>query len=173
MPTYRRVKAGRLAKAVGEQFENFIISRSRANNITCVRIPDGCKHVRGPKGYSLKRVPTPFDYVLLKNTKAVIIDAKTVDSEVFKYSSIIHHQMMSLYQCSKDALASGYLVWHRPIDRVIFYHVDLLRSLKQRTSLNRMHGLDIGPVLMMDLGRIFKNYESALLDSSAVSAEII
>jgi len=173
MPTYARARAGRIAQKVGGQFEIILASRARSAGIECIRIPDGCKMVRGSKGYSLKRVPTPFDYVMLYNNKTIVLDAKTVEGKSFTYSSIITHQLQSLSRCEHHVHRSGYIVWHRDIDALAFYSATLLRNLRPRDSLNIKDGIDLGSLSKSNLARLFEQISPRPIDSQHTSADII
>jgi penicillin-binding protein-related factor A (putative recombinase) len=144
MPTYRRVRAGLVAKKEGEQFKLILNARARANGITCIRIPDGCRQVRGPQGQKLLRIRTPFDYCLFYKTQGIVVDAKTTDTNTFTYSQVIDHQVVSLLDAARNTLNAGYIVWHRSIDTVAFYTAKQLYTLKHRQSLTPDQGIKLG-----------------------------
>ena len=172
MPTYKRIRAGAVAKQIGQRFEEILHNMCGHQAITCIRIPDGCKQARGPQGYKLLRVKSPFDFVLLKSGLAITVDAKTIDSERFTYSDIKQHQVQSLLNCAKNAHTSGYIVWHRPTDAVVFYSVFTLAALRPRTSLTPENGILLGPALKMDLNKLFM-FKAQTLDSTGIDAETI
>jgi hypothetical protein len=154
VPTYARTKAGHKAKAIGQQFENMIMLWAARSDISCVRLPDGCKPFRGPKGISLKRVTTPFDFALFRSGRGIVMDAKTVMGHTFPYSAVTYHQIVSLVSCA-HAHRAGYLVWYRELDTVAFHPAAQLQLLRPTQSLVPGQGLIIGNEYKIDLDRLF------------------
>jgi penicillin-binding protein-related factor A (putative recombinase) len=121
MPALGRSRAGHKAKRIGEAFEALIARSAARDDITAIRIPDSCRRVRRGASIQLMQIRSPFDYVLLRCGQAITMDAKTVDADTFSYSSICQHQIHSLSLCARDALQSGYLIWYRLSDRVVWH----------------------------------------------------
>lgn len=171
MPSVSRHRAGRVAQKIGQTFEAMLYNLSVSQGICCVRIPDGCRQIRGPRGYQLLRVSTPFDYVLFYKDKSIVLDTKTTEGSTFTYSAIQSHQLTSLTKCAKHIHAAGYLVWHRDTDDVVFYsHRHLLR-LRPRESLSAVDGFNLGPYNKMDLTRLFANPIPRPIDSEQPSTD--
>jgi len=165
MPPYSRHRSGRLAHKIGQTFETILGNVSRHQGICCIRIPDGCRQVRGAKGYQLLRVSTPFDYVLFLNGKSIVLDTKTVQAKTFTHSAIKDHQLRELNRCQPHVHSSGYLVWHRGVDQVVFYLSHLLTVLKHRQSLSVDDGINLGKLNQMDLTRLFTDNVPRPIDS--------
>jgi penicillin-binding protein-related factor A (putative recombinase) len=173
MPTYRRCRAGRVAQQAGGQFEIMLSSRASSVGIECIRIPDGCRMVRGSRGYTLRRVATPFDYVFLYKNKTILLDAKTVDGNTFPYSAIVAHQLKSLRRCERHAHLAGYMVWHRDVDALVFYTASILHKLKPRESLNPTLGHHLGSLHTANIARLFSEISTRPIDSLPTHADII
>lgn len=173
MPSINRHRAGRVAQKIGQTFEIILANMSRSQGICCIRIPDGCRQVRGARGYQLLRVATPFDYVLMLKNKTVILDTKTTEGSTFTHSAIKSHQLSELLKCQPHVHRSGYLVWHRDVDQVAFYPAHLLSVLKHRQSLSVMDGLNLGSLSKMDITRLFTDLIPRPIDSQHLSTDII
>lgn len=101
-------------------------------------------------------VRAPYDQLLMWKGKAAPIDAKTFDGLTLCHSDLVPHQIEALVYAWKFGLPAGYLVWHRPVDKVVFYGALMLADLNPKTSLNWEDGLCIGGVEDMDPRKIFQ-----------------
>jgi len=148
MATIRRMRAGAKAKSIGSAFEHLILSSGSRDGVAIVRIPDGCqtKRWRGPNGLATKliRVHSPFDFCAFHLGRSIVFDAKTIESGRFGHSAIKQHQLHYLNQCGRHVAASGYLIWYREEDAVIWHSYRRLIALKPRESLGIADGLHIG-----------------------------
>lgn len=146
-PQYKnktRVLAGKTAKSAGVTFEIMFERECAKNQVICVRMPDGCRVRTGPQGRPvLTRVQTPFDFFFTKNGKSSCIDCKSKESGNFAYSDLTMHQVMSLQKISKS-INSGYVVFFRDKDKVVFFSAEKLNLLKRRESLSADDGLLLG-----------------------------
>lgn len=158
MPTLGRIRAGHKARTVGSSFEEMIARAAARLNITAIKIPDSCRTIRGPRGIDLQRIRSPFDYVLLKGSIAVTLDAKTVEGSTFPYSSLCPYQLQSLALCGRDAFRSGYLIWFRSSDLITFHSISRLRMLQKRDSLRPTGDcMPIGTSGGLNLDRLFRH----------------
>ena len=156
MPTLSRVRGGIDANAWGKAFENMVVRSGIKHGITVIRIPDGCETRRGARGPRVVRVRSPFDFVLLKRTQAVVFDAKTTAETTFKYSNLTEHQLGSLKRCSEQAKNAGYLVFFRNFDEVVFYNIDILSALRPGKSVKPGDGMILGRSSSIGLDSLFK-----------------
>lgn len=159
MPTIKRVRAGQIAKLEGRAFEHLILSSASSRDMVILKIPDGCETKKMRQGSSwtqrIIRVKTPFDFVAFKDGKAIVFDAKSIDSQTYPRSSTLPHQLFSLKHCRSHTVDAGYLVWHRPLDMVVWYAVERLLSLTHGSSLNPSEGLHVGSGGSLSLLPIF------------------
>lgn len=141
-----RQRAGRLAKKAGEAFEQYFEAVCRRSQVTCVRIPDGCRSYKDRFGkLNLRRVKTPFDYMITKDGWTACIDCKTVDANTFSHSSIDPDQLRSLVETGKS-VPSGYLVWFRKSDKVTFFNHKKLYEINRGESLKPEDGHFLGDI---------------------------
>lgn len=155
------VVGGRIAKIKGEQFENMIkYHMSKLNGATIVQIPSGCKWVTGFKAIS---VQTPFDFFACFDGLSFAFDAKTLDSITFSKSRIKPHQAEILYRLQKSKISAGYLVWFRPVDKVVFFMASQLIELKKGCSLKVMDGLCVGSAKELNFEGIFNAQKSRVI----------
>jgi penicillin-binding protein-related factor A (putative recombinase) len=155
MPTLRKIRAGLNAKNWGRAFEQDITLAGRKANLAVIRIPDGCETRRTPKGQIIVRVRSPFDYVILKDTTAIVFDAKTTQKNSFSKSDVTEHQIQSLHYCNDHALQSGYLIWFRTLDEVAFFTVEQLKDLPRGKSLKPTDGYILGRSGAINLDALF------------------
>jgi hypothetical protein len=142
---------GKKAQEAGKGFEDIFCTLSRYQGFHVERMPDGCKQVNAKK---FVRVKTPFDYMLLKEFRFyAFIDCKTVDSDRFKYSAIVDHQLESLTLIGRHAIA-GYIVWFRKGDTVSFFDWQVLSRLAPNHSLFPSDGIVLGPIQDFRLSRL-------------------
>lgn len=146
-----RKQSGKLAKIVGDQFENLLQISAIKHRIEFIKIPSGHKTIKVKGKLIHQRVRTPFDFIFVKNGKSVYFDAKTIESGNFCYSDLKSHQVNSLYNLEMQNVVAGYVIYYRDINQVIFYKASILRALKQRDSLKLDQGLYLGKEQEIDL----------------------
>lgn len=152
----RRSIGGKKAKNMGASFEAFFQAFTLSQGLVCTRIPDGCKQV-GKGGRNLVRTTTPFDFLIAANGIAAALDLKTIDEKTFPYSLIKQHQRKSLMDIGRHMVA-GYLIWFRPLDRVVFFDHREIWLCASGSSLKPDEGFEIGPLNDMDPFAILESY---------------
>jgi hypothetical protein len=154
----KRRLGGLKAKRNGDNFENMVEYQARRQGWTIESIPSGCKWIAANK---IIAVPTPFDYVAAKKEYgAIFFDAKTTDGKTFVKSALKPHQVNSLYTFELAGIRSGYLVWFKEIDSVVFFCASKLKALKSNCSLSIEDGIFIGCGRSFELKGIMQNDES-------------
>jgi len=136
---------GKLSKQVGTTFEKVFEAHCSQRQIAFVKIPDGCRRVQTLAGLRLIPVKTPFDFFICKNGKSATLDCKTINGSNFTYSQCDQDQVTAL-SLTGEHIPSGYLIWFRETDRVVFFSVIMLRMLQRRTSLRDSDGMLLGNV---------------------------
>lgn len=140
-----RALAGHRSKGYGQLFENMIKMSCIKTSIFAVKMPDGCRTIMTKFGVpALRRVHTPFDFMLIAEGMTCFIDAKTIESGNFSYSMLEQHQVHALLKIHDHNVSAGYLVWYRKKNEVIFYRASLLYHLKPNDSLNPESGINVG-----------------------------
>lgn len=146
---HNRRLAGKRAKYAGASFENQFENLCAIQNVTCVRIPDGCKTV-GPN--KMIRVSTPFDYVIGFNGKAGFIDTKVTLGDNFTFSMIKPHQLESLLSLAHCGV-SGYIIGFG--SDVYFANARLLRETQKHDHVDIKRAIHLGSRISFDVRRIF------------------
>lgn len=158
MATFKQRLGGKIAQSQGSQFEALLESAALAEGFVSIRIPDGCRQL-GP--HKIQRVKTPFDFVFVKSPEQTIYaDAKTTSSKTFNYAAITEHQIYILNKLEKKGVKSGYIIYFREIDKIIFFSSEQLKSLAPRESLKPENGILLGSRFGLRLGNIFLRLHS-------------
>lgn len=158
MPISARRFSGWLAQREGDGFENLFRAFCTRKGVQCLRIPNGARIVRTPRGLKAIPIRSPFDWVLGFNGQAALIDSKSTGERTFSYSSIVPHQLEALEMLAPHVAASGYVVYFRQSHKVIFMPTALLRSIGPRQGWNPerdLGGVELGHVSLLDPRRIF------------------
>jgi Recombination protein U len=132
----------------GADFERFLEMNCRMSQALFIKIPLGCRRLGRNR---LIPIISPFDYILVKHGVSAFIDCKTYDKESIAHSDLTTHQVNTLSQVQESGAIAGYLVWHRPINQVVFYEAKKLFELRPRQSLGIMEGKSIGPCEKINL----------------------
>lgn len=139
------MSGGKLAKDAGKTFEKILELRCHQFGLGFKKIPDGC--YRANFGGKVKLIPmkTPFDFIICKDGKAATLDCKTINSDRFAFSQIDESQLKHLSDMGEH-LASGYLIWFRATDHVVFFSHKKLMQLTPGNSLTECDGFSLGLV---------------------------
>lgn len=89
---------------------------------------------------------SPFDFILAKNGRVVLCDAKSLDATTFTRSACKPHQIESLAGFEMSGLTAGFIVWLREADQVVFFKASQLKGLAPRCSLKISDGIQLGSV---------------------------
>lgn len=153
----RRVAAWK-SQRIGKSWENILRHACRVQLVELVRIPDGCRQV-GPR---LVRVKSPFDWIMASppieigdaaaGCYSAHVDTKTITGAKLARCDLPQHQLEDLVRLNR-ASVTGFLVWFRPSDRVVFFDAQVALL---RTSIPMEEGLDIGTVDDMDLLKLWR-----------------
>lgn len=105
------------SKRSGDSFEKLFVHACQIYDFAITRIPDGCRQLSNKR---LIRIKSPWDFVISYQGHTALIDTKTVQGDTFPYSSITPHQVKALCDHANHGAMTGYVVWLRKTDRVIF-----------------------------------------------------
>lgn len=94
---------------------------------------------------------SPFDFIIAKNGKVVFFDAKSLDATTFTRSACKPHQIESLAGFEMSGLTSGFIVWLRQSNEVVFFKASQLKGLPPRGSLKVSDGILLGSVETLTL----------------------
>ena len=141
MATFKKRQAGYKSKNAGDYFENMLHFFGTCQRIEVVRIPNGCKVVKIRGKLVTIPIKSPFDFIIVKNGIAIFLDCKTVESGNFCYSDLTQHQVNGLFNLERQGITSGYLIYYRNINKIIFYKASVLSSLRPKSSLDERSGL--------------------------------
>lgn len=126
---------GLKAKLEGDSFENAFIRACQRYSIVWTRMPLGCKRIgRGPR--DLIQIKTAFDFILSYQGQTALIDTKSIAGSRFKPSQITTHQLSELMAHEGAGTPSGYVIWMRALDEVLYVKAELLnRTIRDAQSL--------------------------------------
>jgi penicillin-binding protein-related factor A (putative recombinase) len=139
------VKKGYKAKKIGEYFENLILFFAKGQRIAIIKIPEGCKVVKNRFGKLIPLlIKSPFDFFIVKSGKVACFDTKTIESGNFSFSEINQNQIRELLNIEQQGISSGYLIFYRDRNRIVFYKASIVQSIKPRESLKEEQGIAVG-----------------------------
>jgi hypothetical protein len=142
---------GAKAKASGKLFEQMLSVYCRKNGIKFEQLPSGCRWV----GKMAIPAKSPFDFIMSKNGVAVVFDAKSLAATTFTRSACKPHQIESLHGFEMSGLTSGFIVWLRDLDEVVFFKASQLKDLPPRCSLKICDGIPLGKRNTLTLEGLF------------------
>jgi hypothetical protein len=144
----------RKANREGKQFEELLDRACFRHGINSVVFPLGGER----RGKYFVQVKTPFDRILIRpEGEIAFVDAKSVGSgQTYNRSMLTEHQVQALYRYWEDGALSGYIVWFRQYDKIVFFNAELLwRVFTGGKSLYLSEGLQLGTLLTFDPSIIF------------------
>lgn len=146
---------GLKAKHAGATFEKIFKTAASRERVHCERMPDGCRRV---SKFKLIQVRTPFDYIIASYGRVAFIDVKTFEHEHLRHSDIKEHQLESLYNLGWHA-PSGYVVWFRKSNSVVFYPWNLMVKIFKKQSALPEAGRLLGKINDFSVKQIFRSYQ--------------
>lgn len=156
VPKLGRIIAGKRAKSNGLQFENCLITSANREGWHHIQIPAGCKRVSAKK---IIMVRTPFDFVFMKNSHCMFIDAKRTSNKTFQHSQLTVHQIIELKRCEAQGFPAGYIVNFNELNLCVFYSATELSKVTRRASLDPQDGIYVGDNWRVSLNSIIDSYE--------------
>ena len=145
-----KILAGKKAKSYGDVWEDMFRKVNEINGYRVVEFPDGARTIHTAQGAKTIRQKIAFDFLVNVGPKVFAIDTKTVMGATFPHSSIRPHQVNDMYKL-EGPISTGYVVWYRKLDLVIFHNVKSLDSLKYGKSLKPEDGIKLGKSFQFDL----------------------
>lgn len=113
-------------QAFGSAFEDLFFNLcARVPGMAITRFPDGCRVIGRNR---LVRVKTPCDWILTFGGVSALIDTKS-SAGPFPHSKIEAHQVHEMLKHSQSGAKSGYVIWMRKTDDVVFYNSLILSQL--------------------------------------------
>lgn len=158
---------GRRAKAFGTSWEEVVKRSCIREGIECLKIEDGCKRVSKDRFIPRRQ---PLDFVLIKNGKCVLLDAKTINADTLSYSYInespsISRQLEVMRRISLHKVRAGMLVWFRLSNYISFIDAQLLTIVQPQQGIKYDAGLVLGKWEDFKLAPLFQlDFESNLHD---------
>ena len=125
-----RVRGGKKAKSYGKAFELAVYEQCQREGLFPIWHPDGCETIARPP--YLIRTKMPFDFSILKDSKALFLDAKSFDKNTMSASDMAEHQVRILARAEEEGFAAGYLVYFRKPDKIVFFDAHVLLELGEK-----------------------------------------
>jgi penicillin-binding protein-related factor A (putative recombinase) len=115
------------SQTFGSLFEGIFARRARSvRGLALTKFPQGARIVGKNK---IVKIKTPCDWILTFNGVTALIDTKTTDATSFPFSKIKPHQVDEMLKHYIAGSVSGYVIWYRKTDDVIFVPSHILKSL--------------------------------------------
>ena len=131
---------------IGSEFEKIFKKLAQMYGICVINIP---------QNQYMRHTKAPFDYILAFMGKNVFVDTKSHQGHALNYSKITTHQKESLLSLERHGCRSGYVVWYRDINKVVFYTAGQLNKVCGNESLSPEQGYDLGTMETMNLRKLF------------------
>lgn len=147
----KRGLTGPQNRVIGQSFEDFLELQCRMKSVLFIKMPLGCRRVGKNR---LIPISTPFDYTIIKDGVAAFLDCKSFTGSRVSHSMLTEHQVSSLYRIQEKGCRAGYIVWHRDINRVVFYSAEIMFKLRRGESLGPDDGLILGPCESFSIERL-------------------
>lgn len=147
--------AGRMAKQMGDTFEQIFEHACVRKSVAVSRVPNGCRRIGAKKLIPIK---SPFDWIITHNTTAVL-DTKTIEGDKFPHSKIDHHQVGELLPHELKGAHAGYVIWFRKSNRVMFIRASALATrIRVSGSIKPTDAdcLPLGSMNDFDVRKLFK-----------------
>lgn len=141
----------------GAQFEAIFERECIRKLIGAIRL----KNSTYVHGHGVVSVPAPFDWVTVYKGKSAYIDTKSYEDDALPHSHIKAHQLKELTKTEYHGHTSGYLVWHRSINQVVFYSAGVLNTIKEGESVKPDQGISLGKIENMNLRLLFERRKTS------------
>jgi hypothetical protein len=122
LKSLKRIIAGKKSHAKGKDFEKFIEDALSRQGWLVVRIPDGCKQIAAKQ---VVRVPSPFDFLLLKNDVAIFMDAKRTEGPKIPKNLFSQDQIDWFKKINHRGFLAGFIVHVESTDDLLWIRHDL------------------------------------------------
>lgn len=136
----------------GRQFEEIFKKQCNMQGISVRKKPLSAKWNYGG---GLQLIESELDFELIFETLFAFIDAKTFDRDTLPHKLIKEHQVKTALWYMDNKVTSGYVVWHRPSNSVVFYDGRQLASVNKGESLHWSQGEYLGGYEDFCLGNLF------------------
>jgi len=154
---FARKIGGWKAQKEGKNWEAHWRFKCQRSSISVIRIPDGCQKMFMGGRLVLKAVKSPFDWILGFGNQTAFVDTKSIDADRLVHSKIIPHQVLAMETLARHGNVCGYVVFFRPVNKVVFVNSNLLAKLSPRSSIGHEDGLDLGTLEAFDPKFLFQS----------------
>jgi len=144
MVNFNKVRGGLYAKKVGAGFEDrFEKYCYHAENVSCIRLPDGCKRVGANQFIPVR---TAFDWIVFHRDTVIFCDTKTTNTNSYSINEgKVAFQLENFRICDSHNHIAGFLVEYRDINELRWFgHKRITEILKEKKSLRSDEGLLVG-----------------------------
>lgn len=159
--TFNNKLRGRKAQREGNSFEVLIRNCASRESLAIKKSDPALKQAPSRSGKIMYwRERSGADFFLGNNGKAIIFDAKSLDSDRITYSQLVPHQLMDLKYWNCNGFRAGYLINFRHPDKVVFIDISCLLNLKPRECIYADAGQLLGTEFSFSLLKLFSNGET-------------
>ena len=142
----------------GLNFEQMVEDTLKRENISYLRLPKTGGDVRvinRKKVFVGKKIC--FDFITSVGHKGICFDTKSTKKDRMSRSYFFHedrvHQLKSMLELS---LPCGFVVFFVYLNKVIYFHKDLINNLKPNSSLKPEEGHYLGNSDLFSIKEVFK-----------------
>jgi len=133
----------------GKAFEEIFLERAHANGLFARKNPLSCRHTWAGR---LQLIKGLLDFMVISPQGIVgYFDTKSFGGDRFAYSDIDEGQLKMVDTFNKWNVPSGFVVYFRDMDRVVYYKAGDLYRKGPRSSFGPVDGQFIGTLFSFDL----------------------
>jgi len=141
------------SRSVGKSFEDIFKRQAQIQGVFIEKNPTACK--LGWNGRPVV-IEGELDWKLILKGITGFFDTKTFDKPKFTYSSIKEHQIERAALYDELGVPSGFVVWFREINKVVFYKGAVIKAGGARTSFTPADGKILGSWFDFSIKELFK-----------------
>jgi hypothetical protein len=157
--------SGRHAKKQGDLFERILETTAQFQQLNLIRVPNGGQYRKRGGVLKLEATTSPFDYVIQRKGFApLFFDAKTRLNDSIGYADFMSkestsRQVLTLIRAIEFGTMSGFVIWFRTCDKIVFVDALKIGKMEPRTSINAADGLLLGSSEKLNLGLLWHDIE--------------
>lgn len=140
-------------KHAGAAFERIFLWRASIGGLLAQKNELSFRYAHGGKVVPIR---TNLDFTLIdRDGRHAYCDTKSFDKPHLTLSMIDKHQLARALTYAKWNVAAGFVVWLKPLGRVVYFSGALLGQVRPRSRVLHSAGVDLGSYADFSLLPIF------------------
>lgn len=136
----------------GKSFEEIFIKQARLNGLLVIKNYLTCRFVNAGQ---IQIIKGELDFkVANQNGRVGYFDAKSYAADHFVFSALDEHQVKRSVVYNDYRIPSGFIVYFRPSNKIVFYDGKTIHSKGPRSRFEARDGLMLGGLEQFDLKTI-------------------